>query len=806
MGSPDWSVSGKQILMNAHERQESAGRYTPEASASKPYRDLFLHSVAGIVSITLEGEIVKANSSAAQILGLDDPSALEGKDIAALCRSPEDTERIVRVLLSERRAENVELPFRRPDGSTGVVLFNAQLVRSEARGDTVIWATMIDITERIRGKEARRHLSSLVEHSEDAIIAKSLDGRIETWNAAAERMYGWTAEEAVGEPATMLVPEDVEAKFEALLEAVAEGELVQGREIERIRKDGTRFPISLTLSPIRGKDDELIGISGIDRDITELRRYRERLEELVRERTREVEAREAALRRAEKLEAIGKLTGGVAHDFNNLLHVIDAHLHFLQRTLAGSPETEQRLEAASEAVERGAELTSQLLSFARRQPLEPRVVDPGRLLEEMGDMIRRTVDESIEIEMEVEEDLWNTVLDPHRLENVLLNLIINARDAMEGEGRLTIELENRRLDDSYAKTRAEVTPGRYVCLAISDTGRGMSDEERESAFEPFFTTKGEEGTGLGLSMAYGFAKQSGGHIALYSEPGEGTTVRLYLPHTPEAEERIEEETEPASAGGGDETVLVAEDDDDVRATAVAMLQDLGYRVLKAVDGESALTVLQSGVEVDLLFSDVVLPGPVRSTELAERARALFPDLAVLFTSGYTENAIRGRLDPDVLLLDKPYREEELAHAIRRALEGGTGPEESGPAADRAPDAPDLRVLVVDDDPAVRRFTREAVEALGHEVLVVADADAAIEAFVDNEVDVLLTDVRLSGRSGVALARELRERRSALPVILATGYGQHVDAEGVPTDVARLTKPFDIDDLEAALADAARETP
>ena len=602
--------------MNAHERQESADHSPPEAAASKPYRDLFQHSVAGIVSITSDGEIIKANRSAARILGLDDPSTLEGKDISAVCRSPEDMERIVRILVSEGRAENVELPFRRPDGSTGVVLFNAQLVRSEARGDTVIWATMIDITERIRGKEARRHLSALVEHSEDAIIAKSLDGRIETWNAAAERMYGWTPEETIGEPATMLVPDAVEAEFEALLEAVAQGEVVRGREIERVRKDGTRFPISLTLSPIRNEEGELIGISGIDRDISELRRHEEELEELVRERTRELEEREAALRRAEKLEAIGKLTGGVAHDFNNLLQVVDAHLHFLRRAVPGNPEAEQRLEAASEAVERGAELTSQLLSFARRQPLEPRVVDPGRLLEEMGGMIRRTVDESIEIETTVEEDLWNTVVDPHRLENVLLNLVVNARDAMEGEGRLTIELENRRLDDSYAKTRADVTPGRYVCLAISDTGRGMSDEERERAFEPFFTTKGEEGTGLGLSMAYGFAKQSDGHIALYSEPGEGTTVRLYLPQTPEAKERIDEETEPASAGGGDERVLVVEDDDDVRATAVTMLQDLGYRVLEAVDGESALTILQSGVEVDLLFIDVVMPGPVRSAELS----------------------------------------------------------------------------------------------------------------------------------------------------------------------------------------------
>jgi PAS domain S-box-containing protein len=660
------SVGGEDLVICW---AENRGDRDPESGTSERYRHLFHHSVAGAARIALDGEILEANRSLARILGVDDPSALRGETIPESDRLPEIRPQLVRKLQSEGTAENVELPFRRRDGSTGVMLFNARLVHEEDGGEPVIWATVIDITERKRGEKDRRRMAALVEHSEDAIIAKSLDGTIETWNAAAERMYGWTAEEAVGEPATMLVPSDVEEEFEALLERAAEGELVQGREIDRIRKDGTRFPISLTLSPIRGEDGGLIGISGINRDITELRRHEEELETLVRERTRTVEEQEAALRRAEKLEALGKLTGGVAHDFNNLLLVIDANLQFLRRTLTGDPEALERVETASEAVERGSDLTSHLLSFARQQPLEPRVVDPDRLLEKMGEMIRRTLESTIEIETHVEDDLWNSTVDPHRLESVILNLVINARDAMEGEGRLTIELANTRLDEDYAATRTAVTPGRYVCLAISDTGHGMTREEQARAFEPFFTTKGEEGTGLGLSMAYGFVKQSGGHIALYSEPGEGTTVRLYLPHTPEAEERIEGQPEAASSEGGEETVLVVEDDEGVRAVVTDMLEDLGYRVLEAGDGERALTMLEDGPEIDLLFTDVVMPGPVSGTDLAEQARALHPDLEVLFTSGYTENAIvhHGRVDPDVELLTKPYDRAELARAIRRTL-------------------------------------------------------------------------------------------------------------------------------------------
>ncbi|WP_460826483.1 hybrid sensor histidine kinase/response regulator, partial [Massilia terrae] len=408
------------------------------------------------------------------------------------------------------------------------------------------------------------------------------------------------------------------------------------------------------------------------------------LEERIAQRTAELGRAHEQLHQSQKLEAVGQLTGGVAHDFNNVLQVIMSNLQMLQMSLAGNPAAQRRLEAAAFAADRGAKLSSQLLAFARRQPLQPQAVNLSSVLRRMDELLRRSLGEAVQIETVVSGGLWTTLADPHQLENVILNLAINARDAMKGSGRLTLELGNALLDDQYVANEREVPAGQYVMLAISDNGCGMPPSVRERAFEPFFTTKREgEGTGLGLSMAYGFVKQSQGHIRIYSEVGSGTTIKIYLPrcHEPEAEL-----TEPAAgrAVGGDETILVVEDDPAVQATTVDILSGLGYRVLKANDGQGALTILQSGVAADLLFTDVVMPGPVRSPELARKAKQLLPKIEVLYTSGYTQNAIvhDGRLDPGVELISKPYRREDLARKIRTMLDRRRG----APALE-APDVP-----------------------------------------------------------------------------------------------------------------------
>jgi CheY-like chemotaxis protein len=373
------------------------------------------------------------------------------------------------------------------------------------------------------------------------------------------------------------------------------------------------------------------------------------------------------------MEALGHLTGGVAHDFNNLLQVISGNLQLLKGNLAGDARAARRIDNALSGVERGAKLASQLLAFGRRQPLEPKVVNLGRAIRGMDDMLRRTLGADIELETVIAGGLWNTLVDPGQLESALLNLALNARDAMQGlppgGGKITVEAGNAFLDDAYARQNQEVKAGQYVMVAVTDTGHGMAPDVLERAFEPFFSTKAEgKGTGLGLSMVYGLIKQSDGHIKIYSETGHGTTVKLYLPRALEGEDAGPRQDTDAIEGGG-ETVLVVEDDEAVRETTDAMLSDLGYRVLTAPDAAAGLAILECDTGIDLLFTDVVMPGPLSSTEMARRAKARRPELAVLFASGYTENAIvhGGRLDAGVDLLPKPFTREALALKLRQVL-------------------------------------------------------------------------------------------------------------------------------------------
>jgi PAS domain S-box-containing protein len=380
-------------------------------------------------------------------------------------------------------------------------------------------------------------------------------------------------------------------------------------------------------------------------------------------------AAEAQLREAQKLDAIGKLTGGVAHDFNNLLQVIGGNLQLLERDVAGNDRAGARLVNAKTAVSRGTKLASQLLAFGRRQALTPKVVNLDRLIRGVNDMLRRALGEAVELETVIGDGLWNTFVDPTQVETALLNLAINARDAMHGRGKLTIEAGNVFLDERYAARHAEVPAGQYVMLAVTDTGTGIPVEIIEKVFDPFFTTKPVgQGTGLGLSMVHGFVKQSGGHVKIYSEMGKGTTIRIYLPRRRDAEDTVVEAA-PTAVEGGTERILVVEDDAEVLATAVDMLTDLGYRVVKAKDPDSAMAIVESGIGIDVLFTDVVMPGKLRSTELAKRAQARLPNLAVLFTSGYTDNAMRhgGLLDETAHILNKPYRRDDLAAKLRQIL-------------------------------------------------------------------------------------------------------------------------------------------
>jgi len=520
---------------------------------------------------------------------------------------------------------------------------------------------------------------------------------------------------------------------------------------------------------------------------------------------------EAALRQAQKMEAIGHLTGGVAHDFNNLLQIVSANLDLVAGEVRGTPRASERLQNAVAAVHRGSRLTSQLLAFARRQALTPRSINIGRLVQDMTDMLRRTLGERIHVESVIAGGLWNTLVDPNQIENAVLNLAINARDAMAEGGNLTIEVANAFLDDAYAAAHDEVAPGQYVMVAVSDTGSGMAPELVLRVFEPFFTTKPEgQGTGLGLSQVYGFVKQSGGHIKIYSEVGQGTTVKLYLPRTRAPEEGLGPiNTSPVE--GGTETILVVEDDEGVRAAVIDMLAELGYSVLKAGNAEQALTILSSGATIDVLFTDVVMPGPVKTRELARRAQELHPNIQVLYTSGYTQNAIihNGRLDEDVQLLSKPYRRDELARKLRALLGAPRKPgtpivETVQPPAPASPppvaqtNGGPRKVLVVEDVSLIRMTTMEMLEELGIVAVEAGDGTSALGLLeVDTEIDTILTDLGLPGMSGHDLVAEVRKRNPGMRIVVATGYSSE-HKEGALDGVTTLIKPFDLGQLRNAL--------
>ncbi|MFK4386803.1 MULTISPECIES: PAS domain S-box protein [unclassified Bradyrhizobium] len=558
----------------------------------------------------------------------------------------------------------------RKDGSRFWALVVLDAIRDE-QGRLIGFAKVTrDITERQQAHaellESERRYRRLIEAVIDyAIFQLDPQGNVATWNPGAQRIKGYAPDEIIGQHfSRFYTPEDIASGVpkRALAEAREHGRFEA--EGWRLRRDGTRFWASVIIDRIVGETGEVIGFAKVTRDLTERKRAQDELKQV-----------QEQLLASQKLEAVGQLSGGIAHDFNNLLMIVLGNIETAERNarqLAGSGNLQRALGHAKRGAQRAAALTSRLLAFSRRQALDPKPINVNNFLNGVQDFLQRTLGERIEVETVGSAGLWQIEADANHLESAIINLAINARDAMPDGGKLTVEAVNVSADDDYSRINPELSPGQYVVICVTDTGSGMSSEVLDHAFEPFFTTKEPgHGTGLGLSQVYGFVKQSGGHVKIYSEVGHGTSIKMYFPRylgTSRAPANEPEDVLPE--GEKIETLLVVEDDADLRAYVCDVLRDLNYRVLSAPSAQGALTILlQEEPRVDLLLTDVVMPG-INGRELGRRAQQIRPGLKTLYMTGYSRNAVvhQGRLDEGVDVLEKPVSQAKLALRVREILD------------------------------------------------------------------------------------------------------------------------------------------
>ncbi len=646
-------VGTVQDVTSEHEA-ESALRLSEER-----FRGIISSAALGIVVCDVDGRIQVANEVFCRMLGYA-AAELAALDKISLIH-PDDRVRyqnaLDRLMAGDIQSFIMEMRCLRKNGDVlwSRVSVSAQFDHAGNPIGMIVIAE--DVTEQRQVEGQLRLLESAIARTNDLVIiteANLIDGegpKIVYVNDAFERRTQFSREEILGKTPRMLQGVNTSrSELNRIRLSLERMEPVRA-QLTNYQKDGGEYSIELEIAPVFDRNGRCAHFVAIERDITE------RL------------ALEAQLRQSQRLESVGQLTGGVAHDFNNLLTVVLGNADLLYDELAENDARRPLAEMIVGAAQKGAELTQRLLAFSRRQALDPKIVDINQLLHGMHGLLLRTLGEHIEIAVLTAENLARASVDPGQLESAILNLCLNARDAMSAGGRLTLETANMLLDAKYAANHSEVRAGRYVMLAVSDTGVGISAQDLPRVFEPFFTTKETgKGTGLGLAMVYGFIKQSGGHVSIYSERGQGTSVKMYLPST-DAEQELSSQPAETQLTGGSESILLVEDDPMVRSFAKKELVSLGYRVVEAANAPTALGLLRGPEVFDLLFTDIVMPGGMSGKQLADEALKVRPALKVLYTSGYAENAIvhHGRLDPGVTLLPKPYRRKELADKVRNTL-------------------------------------------------------------------------------------------------------------------------------------------
>jgi len=657
-GAQDYLVKGQvngQLLVRAMRYANERKRAVEAIQRSEEYFRALIENALDVIAVLTEDTTIRyASPSFEKVLGYA-PTALIGKSALPLIH-PDDWESVragVRAGLESRDiAQNMEFRLRHIDGSWRVLEVIGKRLDSPGLSGVVLNAR--DITERKRAESSLRELNETLETvistSPVAIYSVDLKGNVRTWNVAAERIFGFSLTEVINHQLPVIPPESMEDHLSRLANA-AQGEVPGNYEAKLLRKTGSRIDVSIWSSFLRDATGVVTGVLFIAADNTESKRLEEQF------------------RQSQKMEAVGRLAGGVAHDFNNLLTVITGYGQMMMDALPRGEEQED-LQEILRAADRASALTKQLLAFSRQQIVQPKVIDLNLLVADMDKMLRRLMGEDIEIGFHAAPEPAYVRIDPGQAEQVIVNLAVNARDAMPNGGKLTIETQVVHIDSRFARLRPAMVPGEYVLLAVCDNGSGIGAETLLHLFEPFFTTKEVgRGTGLGLSTSYGIVKQNQGDISVYSEPGIGTTFKIYLP-------RIMEGAKVSLATGtsrdqlrGNETVLVVEDEAGVRRVIVEMLEQQGYRVLTAENGEVAVELCRRDHHpIHLLITDVIMPR-MSGRELADHLSALLPGLKVLFVSGYTDHAIihHGVLEPGTHFLQKPFTPHTLAGKVREVL-------------------------------------------------------------------------------------------------------------------------------------------
>ncbi len=745
------------------------------------HRTILQTAMDGFWMVDTQGRLLEVNETYCRMSGYSAQELLAMRitDLEVV-ESADGTAAHIREIMTQGECR-FESRHRRKDGSVFDVEISVQYRPVEGGR----MATFLrDISERKRAEAENERLTVAIEEAGEPVMITDAKGRILYVNPVFETVTGYCRAEVLGRSSRILKSGEHDGElYREALDTIRAGRVWRGR-LTNTRKDGTLFIVDTTISPVHDKAGRIVNYVGVERDITEQLRLAEEKARL-----------EDHLRQAQKVEAIGRLAGGVAHDFNNLTAIVLGYGEMLLGQLRPEDPARKSVEQIIEAGRRSAALTHQLLAFSRKQALRPEVLDLNALLRNLEKMLDRLIGEDVELEFVLAEGLGRITADPGQIEQVVTNLVLNARDAMTQGGKLTVETADVELDETYALEHASVVPGRYVLFALTDTGTGMDKATMARLFEPFFTTKEKgRGTGLGLAMVYGIVKQSGGYIWAYSEPGSGSTFKVYLPRTDAQPQAKPVEVVGVTPLGGGERILLVEDEVSLRDLCEITLAGLGYRVSVAGSGLEALLLVQERrLEPELVITDVVMPG-MSGVEMAVQLRRAQPGIKVLYMSGYPDDAIarHGVLEPGTPFIQKPFTERVLAVKVREVL-GGMA----------AAVQPVRRVLMIDDDEQLLGLVYHFCTKRGHFFAGAGDSAAALAALATGPFDVLLVDLNIPGTSGDRVLREIRAAGYAAPAIVLTGDAASADMEALrPLGVLRvLQKSSDIEPLLRAIEEA-----